>query len=155
MKQVKRCSLVLFLLWTGIILFFSCSRADELSMESMLELQSPYGQWKLESFAIKGSVQKQIVLGGSNAYLLTLNKDGTFTGTTSANNISGKFTIDMYRGGISFSAADFFSSNRMAETNEGSLYLSRLLKVKRYRVFTSQLHLYYSDNEYLLFVKVA
>ncbi len=146
--------ILLFLLATASVLFFSCSKEDALGLEnSPLELQSPYGEWKLREYGVTYSDQRQIVVANPSSFYLTLNKDGTFTGTSSTNQISGKFTIDSRRGVISFAQADFYSSNKHNETNVGSVYLSRLLKVTKYRVFTDKLHLYYSDKEYMVFAK--
>mgnify|MGYP001168325257 FL=1 len=145
---------VFFLIIVTTAILFSCSREDALGLESdVLELQSPYGRWKLEGYASSESKQITLVLGNKNSYYLTLNKDGTFTGTSSTNAIGGKFTIDTHRGVINFSTTDFYSSGKLTETNDGNLYLNRLLKVKNYRVFTNKLHFYYSDKEYLLFIK--
>lgn len=146
--------ILLFIVAVATAILFSCSREDALGLESdALELQSPYGRWKLEGYASTTSKQITLVLGNKNSYYLTLNKDGTFTGTSSTNAIGGKFTIDTHRGVINFSTTDFYSSGKLTETNDGNLYLNRLLKVKNYRVFTNKLHFYYSDKEYLLFIK--
>ncbi|MPM97573.1 hypothetical protein SDC9_144748 [bioreactor metagenome] len=159
MNQMRKYKIfiVLFLLTVTTAMFFSCSKEDALGLENAaLELQSPYGRWKLEGYATTESKQIAMVFSKDpKAYYLTLNKDSTFTGTSSANEISGKFTIDTHRGIISFPKVDFPSSGKLNETNEGNLYLDRLSKVTKYRVFTNQLHFYYSDSdkEYLLFVK--
>ena len=147
--------LLLFLFAAASILFFSCSKEDALGLEnSPLELQSPYGEWKLRGYGVTDSKQEAIVLSTNpSSYYLTLNKEGTFTGTSSTNQISGKFTIDASRGVMSFAQADFYSGNKYSETSDGSVYLNRLLKVTNYRVFTDQLHLYYSDKEYMVFAK--
>lgn len=157
MNQMRKYKIfiLLFLLTVTTAMFFSCSKEDALGLENAaLELQSPYGRWKLEGYATTESKQIAVVFSKDpKAYYLTLNKDGSFTGTSSANEISGKFTIDPHRRVISFSADDFYSSGRLNETSEGNLYLNRLSKVMKYRVFTDQLHFYYSDKEYLLFIK--
>jgi len=156
MNQMRKYRIftVFFLIIVTTAILFSCSREDALGLESdALELQSPYGRWKLEGYASSESKQVTIILGSPMAYYLTLNKDGTFTGTSSVNEIGGKFTIDTHRGVINFLATDFYSSDKLNETKEGILYLDRLLKVKNYRVFTNKLHFYYSDKEYLLFIK--
>jgi hypothetical protein len=156
MNQMRKYRIftLFFLITVATAILFSCSREDALGLESdALELQSPYGRWKLEGYTSSESKQVTIVLGPPSAYYLTLNKDSTFTGTSSANTIGGKFSIDTHRGVISFSVDDFYSSNKLNETNEGNMYLDRLLKVKNYRVFTNKLHFYYSDKEYLLFIK--
>ncbi len=147
---------MLFLFAGASTMFFSCSNEDALDLQNeMLELQSPYGEWKLRGYGTTESKQEILVTADRSSYYLTLKKDSTFTGTSSTNQIGGKFTIDTHRGVISFSQADFYFTNskRVNETNEGSIYLSRLLKVTNYRVYTDQLHLYYSDKEYMAFVK--
>ncbi len=144
----------LFLFVAALAIFFSCAKEDALGLKSnALELQSPYGDWKLKGYGPASGYPEKIFLANPNSYCLTLNKDGTFTGTSSTNQINGKFTVDTRRGVMSFAQADFYSSNRFNETNDGSVYLSRLLKVTNYRVFTDQLHLYYSDKEYMAFAK--
>lgn len=146
--------ILLFLFVTTSILFFSCTKDDALSLQNdALELQSPYGRWKFRGYGPATSYPDKIFLANPGSYYLTLNKDGTFIGTSSTNEISGKFTIDARRRNISFTQADFYSSNKYSETNDGSVYLSRLLMVKEYRVYTDQLHLYYTDKEYMVFAK--
>lgn len=139
-----------FLITIVAAIFFSCSKEGAFA----LELQSPYGRWKFEGYASSESEQVTMVPRSPLAYYLTLNKDGTFFGTSSANVIGGKFTIDTHRGVINFSATDFYSLDKSNETNDGNLYLDRLSKVKNYRVFTNKLHFYYSDKEYLFFIKL-
>ncbi|HBK40053.1 MAG TPA: hypothetical protein DDZ57_00555, partial [Porphyromonadaceae bacterium] len=73
--------ILLFIVAVATAILFSCSREDALGLESdALELQSPYGRWKLEGYASTTSKQITLVLGNKNSYYLTLNKDGTFTG---------------------------------------------------------------------------
>lgn len=156
MNQMReyRIFILLFLFAATSILFFSCTEDDALSLQNdALELQSPYGNWKFRGYGPSASYPEKIFFANPSSYYLVLNKDGTFTGTSSTNDINGKFTIDAHRGVISFAQADFYSSNKFSETNDGSVYLSRLLMVKNYRVYTDQLHLYYSDKEYMVFAK--
>ena len=156
MNQMReyKAFLLLFLFAAASMLFFSCSKEDALGLEnSPLELQSPYGEWKLRGYGPATTYPEKIFLAAPSSYYLKLNKEGTFTGTSSTNQISGKFTIDASRGVMSFAQADFYSGNKYSETSDGSVYLSRLLKVTNYRVFTDQLHLYYSDKEYMVFAK--
>lgn len=154
MNQMRKYRIftLFFLITVATAILFSCSRGDALGLESdALELQSPCGRWKLGGYASSESKQVTIVLGSPSAYYLTLNKDGTFTGTSSTNEIGGKYSYN--RGAFSFSQSDFYSTKINDERGYGNLYLNCLFKVNKYRVFTDQLHLYYSDKEYLLFIK--
>lgn len=148
----------IFLLFTifAAVIFFSCSQEESNPMNSPLELQSPYDvQWKLEGFVTvdgqgKQSLKVALYQNKSDAYLLTLRKDSTFVGTSSANNISGKYAYNTSRGTISFSLPIKYD-NKIAENSDGDLYMDCLSKVSRYRVFIDQLHLYYSNTQYLIY----
>ncbi|HHT30698.1 MULTISPECIES: META domain-containing protein [Petrimonas] len=134
-----------------------CSRVDELGLESSLYRQSPYGKWKLQGYGSKGSQLKQLALGKNpNAFTLTLHADGTFNGISSVNEIRGTYSCDLKHHNISFSQIDTENNRRASETREGNLYLDRLVKVYKYEYKASadQLYLYYSNTEYLLFLKL-
>ena len=155
MNQMRkyRVYTLLFLITVAPAIFFSCSREDGLGLEkNALEIQSPYGRWKLEGYASTTSKQIALVLGNQNSYYLTLNRDGTFTGTSHTNHIEGKYTFTS-RGEFTFKSSDSFAEAIKNETDAAGRYLNRLSRVTNYRVFVNQLHLYYSDTEYLLFNK--
>lgn len=158
MNQMKGFKIIIlfFIVAAVTAMLFSCSKGDALGLEGSLYKQSPYGRWKLEGYGSKDSEIKKIVFSThSKAYFLTLNADGTFIGTSSTNEIHGIFTIHPPRHTISFSQTDFYNTNKIPETDEGNVYLTRLLRVYKYehKVSSDQLHLYYSDKEYLLFIK--
>lgn len=83
--------------------------------------------------------------------LLDLKKEGTFIGTTPANNIRGDFLLD-YRGAFSFTTID--SSDR-TEGVIGSRYISCLHSVSTYAVFEKTLHLYYTKDKSLFLLYTA
>ena len=157
MNQMRKYRIftVFFLIIVTTAILFSCSREDALGLESdVLELQSPYGRWKLEGYASSESKQITLVLGNKNSYYLTLNKDGTFTGMSYINYIEGKYSFTN-RGVFTFESSDSFSEAIKNDADAAKVYLNRLSRVTNYRVFVNQLHLYYSDTEYLLFNKSA
>lgn len=154
MKQIKKQGVRWVLLILATSFLFSCSKEALIPMESLgLEVQSPYGKWKLGGYGKSDSDQKTVVMAKDpKAFFLTLSKDSTFTGTSSTNEIAGKYTMDLSRRTMSFLSSGFDTTHKN-ETNDGNTYLDCLFKVKNYRVFTDQLHLYYSDKDYLFFIK--
>lgn len=162
MRREYKTFILLFLFGVTSIFFFSCSKEDELG----LDLQSPYGSWRLEKFisAENSKTQWLTVANFSNFYLLTLNaKDNSFSGTTSSNRINGSFIYDPNQRDDKLSFSDPIikvTSNK--ENSDGDLYLRYLKAVRSFRVFYDSkreakfLHLYLTDkkNSYLEYREV-
>ena len=146
-------------------IFQACQEADD-SLPTELQLRSPYKVWELEGFAIHDnegrSFRSMNSVNNIQLYtveklevvpplLLDLKKEGTFIGTTPANNIRGDFLLD-YRGAFSFTTID--SSDR-TEGVIGSRYISCLHSVSSYAVFEKTLHLYYTKDKSLFLLYTA
>lgn len=141
------------------VAFLSCASED---LQPELQLRSPYGQWRLEGFAAKSSSTtgytqnanqgysiEKVTSSRAEAYMLILKNDGTFSGTSSANEISGTFTIHPERGNITFGE---IVGTKLNETAEGRKYLDSLSKVTDFAVFENTLYLYYTKDKSLFLI---
>lgn len=150
--------ILLFLFAGTLIMFFSCSKEETLTMDAVV-VSNLYGVWKLEGYRRTDDVNyKETVFSNNpNAYFLTLNKDSTFICTTSVNNITGKFTIKPSRGNLSFTTN--FDPYEVNESRDGVKYLNSLGKVWKFMVKVHpspmELHLYYSNTEYLIYLPIS
>lgn len=142
----------------SVITFPSCMEDDDLGME--LQLRSPYDrQWKLEGFGPVSTTSNAqfsssaVKPAGENTYLLVFRRDGTFEGTSSTNEITGTFTINLDRGLLSI---DELGGTKKGEIQDGERYVWCLKQVKYYTVYENTLQLFYTDDktEYLLYKAV-
>ena len=135
---------------TAFTLFtVSCSTDETLG----IELQSPYGKWTFEGFTTSDAKTRIKAGELTKSITLTLNSDGTFSGNTSANSMSGKYKLDTARRTISFPKEDMIMTEVM-ETDEGNRYLNILQRVNSYKVYTDKLYLI-TDSEQLKFGKIV
>ncbi len=139
-------------------LTFSCANKDFFDKPDSLslEIQSPYGEWKLTGIGGNSS-DKVVVLSpvSEETYHLTLKSDSTFSGTSSANTIGGKLFIDSKRYVIKF--VSLTPTTTVTEKEDGSRYLTYLREVFEYRVSTDELRLYFNKNtkEFLKYKRVS
>lgn len=120
---------------------------------------SLYGKWRISSYGtdqerkdIKPTDRLLIREEYEQFFTLTLNPDRSMTGYTSINEIRGVFVSD---------ANEFlfttYVTTKDYDGNEEFAYVSdRIPRVRTYNIDSAgNLLLYYSDNEYLLLVKVG
>ena len=132
-----------------------CSRVDELGLESLLtgNRLTVSGNCGMEAREVSRNSWPWAKM---ECLHTDLHADGTFNGISSVNEIRGTYSCDLKHHNISFSQIDTENNRRASETREGNLYLDRLVKVYKYEYKASadQLYLYYSNTEYLLFLKL-
>ncbi len=157
MNKMFKKNLLLFLATVLLAPAFQSCERDSDMMSSDLQLsRAPYNEWRLDGFAYRSneatysnskqsySVEK---LDMVSPVLLTLQKEGVFSGNTPANTITGNFVFDSSRGTFSFLTIESTGYN---EQPDGVRYLACLKSVASYAIFEKKLHLYYKDKTHFL-----
>lgn len=139
---------ILYLLFC--VLLVSCAVGDYHDAPTV-ELDTPYGTWKLESMDGKNFLSEKV--NRKDAYTLKFKSNNVFTGVTSSNEISGTYSVEM-RGEKRFSF-DFDFTPLSVESKSGNEFVDCLKKVYDYKVSQTELQLIYSETKYLQFSLIS
>lgn len=145
--QKKRLFFLSVLLVSLAVFYSSCSKED-LFAENV-QLQSPVGKtWRLQGFANTQNDNVQIAFSQNleYSYQITFKKDSTWFGSSSKNDLHGKYTIDKVRRLLTLT--EIVGTER-GEVASGNLYMYCLQNVSAYEVFENELRLFYTKENYL------
>jgi heat shock protein HslJ len=85
---------------------------------------------------------------GPQCYILTFNEDSTFNGSTSTNQIAGKFKISDQANGFRITQ---FGGTKINELQDGERYVEAILDTYSYSLTKNELRLFYGKDFYLRF----
>ncbi len=129
--------LALFLLMVGV----GCKEEPSVS--------DIYHTWKFQGFGnvSTGSFEKADPPASEQFYILTFEKDGILSGSTTTNGIYGEYSLNGRNVQLKI-----LSSTERAEKGNGYKYAEALLSIKSYEIAKNKLKLYYNQGqEYLLY----
>lgn len=141
---MKRTVFVLAILLM-ILLVWSCSKDDAESSDKILTTHT----WKCVGIGnTSNSDIADILPSDEHCYLLSFTENGDFQGTSSTNELFGKYWIKGNNIGISQ-----LGWTEICELENGDEYLTALENIERFEIVDNQLRLYYhSDQKYLLYL---
>ncbi|WP_160150033.1 META domain-containing protein [Parabacteroides sp. Marseille-P3160] len=122
-----------------------CDDSDKFSEPELLKT------WKLVGFGTTENNEIQTVKPEDceECYTLTFHEDGTFSGQTSTNQVTGKYKISYQDKELKILN---LGGTEINELYDGKLYVESLLKVESYSITERGLELYYnSKKQFLLF----
>ncbi|MDO5666144.1 MAG: META domain-containing protein [Bacteroidia bacterium] len=109
------------------------------------------GSWKCIGFGDTktGEVKEIEPKDCDKCYTITFKDDGTLSGQSSTNEISGEYlliqkSIQILRLG----------GTKINELFDGNLYIESLQNISKYEIKSGELKLFYTDQNYLLFKKI-
>ena len=105
--------------------------------------------WKFTGFVdAKADTMKTAEPQGPQCYILTLNEDSTFNGSTSTNQIAGKFKMSDQANGFRITQ---FGGTKINELQDGGRYVEAILDTYTYSLAKNELRLFYGKDFYLRF----
>ncbi len=110
-----------------------------------------YHTWKFQGFGNVSNSSFEKADAGTPAfernYMLTFEKDGILSGSTTTNGIYGEYSLNGKNVQLKI-----LSSTERAEKGNGYKYAEALLSIKSYEIAKNKLKLYYNQGqEYLLY----
>ncbi len=148
LKMQKKRLFFLSVLLVSLAVFYSSCSKEDLFAENV-QLQSPVGKtWRLQGFANTQNDNVQIAFSQNleYSYQITFKKDSTWFGSSSTNDLHGKYTIDKVRRLLTLT--EIVGTER-GEVTSGNLYMYCLQNVSAYEVFENELRLFYTKENYL------
>lgn len=124
------------------IIWIGCKEDSEMN-------QSIVGSWKCVGFGDTKTNNVNIIepKDCENCYTLTFEEDGTFNGKSAINLLSKSYTLSNNQLSFPYGALATY----VQEEGDGSLFTDALVRVFQFSFKKSELKLFYSETEFLLF----
>ncbi|MDH6341250.1 hypothetical protein M2480_000400 [Parabacteroides sp. PFB2-12] len=140
--------LLLFFLFA--MLSGGCSKDDDMPQELV-------GTWQCVGFGERNNAEIKAIepQDCTSCYMLVIKENGDFSGSCTSSNLTIERSFSINGKKKTIKIPGDYTPDDMLRPGDGNLYLKCLYDVRSYSVTSSDLQLFYTDNNYLLYKRIT